>query len=432
MKSLYFHKKNKILHSKLRSLVFILCMPLMSCFNNEKIEGERLDLYQLEMDTHLNKSGKSINLSNQKSIKSLSQVDNGPTHLSVHSKFNSPLIKSWEVSLINKGLISAPVFSKEHIYILDSRANLYSFSLNGKKEWVLDLAPISEKNQKTHHSGGIALNKGNLFVATGFGEFFSININGTINWKKRFDSPFRGAPIFSNNKIFVLNADDLAIALNKNGEILWTLQGATRPTLLSKGVSPSIKSNKLLLPFSAGQLNAVRPNNGSQLWKVAFDQSNKGEAYSIIGDFGGSPVIKSNKVFIVSSSGQFLALNLNSGRKIWSVLVGSNSTPVIDGGSIFLVSTKGKLVRIVENNGEVVWSRNISGSTSSNKKFFGPTLAGNFLWVTGTDGYLRKFDPSTGKEFSKHRIGHQILYRTYAVHDKLFIITRSGKIIAFD
>ena len=59
----------------------------------------------------------------------------------------------------------------------------------------------------------------------------------------------------------------------------------------------AIKSNKLLLPFSAGQLNAVRPNNGSQLWKVAFDQSNKGEAYSIIGDFGGSPVIKSNKVF---------------------------------------------------------------------------------------------------------------------------------------
>ena len=72
------------------------------------------------------------------------------------------------------------------------------------------------------------------------------------------------------------------------------------------------------------------------------------------------------------------------------------------------------------------------GSSSSNEKFFGPTLAGNFLWITGTDGYLRKFDPSTGKEFSKHRIGNQILYRTYAVQDKLFIITRSGKIIAFD
>ena len=432
MKSLYFNPKYKITYSKLKSLLLIICLPLMSCLNNNTIEGERLNLYRLEMDTYLNNSGKSINLSPQKSIKSLSQVDNGPTHLSVHAKFNSPIVKSWEISLMNKGSISAPIFSNKNVYILDSRANLYSFSLDGKKEWVLDLAPILEKNQKTHHSGGIVLNDENLFVATGFGEIFSIKLDGSINWKKRFDSPFRGAPIFSNNKIFVLNANDLAIALNKNGETIWTLQGATRPTLLSKGVSPAAKSNKLLLPFSAGQLKAVRPNNGAQIWKVAFDQSNKGEAYSIIGDFGGSPVIKANKVFLVSSSGQLLALNLNSGRKIWSVLVGSNSTPVINGGSIFVVSTNGQLVRIDENNGEVIWSRNISGSTSSNEKFFGPTLAGNFLWITGTDGYLRKFDPSTGKEFSKHRIGNQILYRTYAVHDKLFIITKSGKIIAFD
>ncbi len=432
MNSLYFNQRNKIIYSKLKSFLFIFCLSLMSCFNNESMDGERLDLYQFEMDKHLGKSGKSINLSPQKSIKSLSQVDNGPTHLFVHSKFNSPLVKSWDISLNNKGPISAPVFSNQHVFILDSRANLYSFGLDGKKEWVLDLAPSLEKNQKTHHTGGIALNKENLFVATGFGEIFSINLDGSINWKKKFDSPFRGAPIYLNNKIFVINANDLAIAINKKGETIWTLQGPTRPTLLSKGISPALKSNKLLLPFSAGQLTAVRPNNGVELWKAAFDQSNKGEAYSIIGDFGGSPIIKSNKAFLISSSGQLLALNLNSGRKIWSVSVGSNSTPIIDGGSIFVVSTKGQLVRIGENNGEVIWSRNISGSNTSNEKFFGPTLAGNFLWMTGTDGYLRKFDPSTGKEFSKHRIGHQILYRTYAVHDKLFVISKSGKIIAFD
>ena len=145
MKSLYFNQKNKIIYSNLKSFLFIFCLPLISCFNNESIEGERLDLYLSEMDTHLNKSGKSINLSSQKSIKFLSQVDNGPTHLSLHSKFNSPLVKSWEISLMNKGSISAPVFSKENVFILDSRANLYSFSLDGKKEWVLE---INHSNRK--------------------------------------------------------------------------------------------------------------------------------------------------------------------------------------------------------------------------------------------------------------------------------------------
>ena len=78
-----------------------------------------------------------------------------------------------------------------------------------------------------------------------------------------------------------------------------------------------------------------------------------------------------------------LALNLNSGRKIWSVSVGSNSTPLIVGGSIFVVSTKGQLVRIGENNGEVIWSRNISGSNTSNEKFFagGDMIMGSSLAV---------------------------------------------------
>ena len=85
--------------------------------------------------------------------------------------------------------------------------------------------------------------------------------------------------------------------------------------LLTKGVSPALKYNKLILPFSSGQLITVRPNNGSEIWKTSFDQGNKGESYSVIGDFGGSPVIKSNVAFAFETSGQLLALNLINGNK---------------------------------------------------------------------------------------------------------------------
>lgn len=427
----YFKKKYEMPFIKCKLIIFILCLPLLSCFNNEIIEGERLDLYRKEMDAYLDNDGKYIKLSSEKTISTLQQVDNGPNHLFEHSKFDGTLTKLWETKLENRGSISAPVFSRNNIYILDGRANLHSFNLDGKKEWVINLSPSEEKKQNTHHSGGIVVNKNNLFVATGFGEFFSLDLAGSIKWKKRFDSPFRGAPIYSNNKIFVVNSSDLAISLNKSGETIWTIEGATRPTLLTKGASPALKNNKLVLPFSSGQLTAVRPNNGSEMWTKSFDQGNKGESFSVIGDFGGSPVIKSNKVFVVSSSGQFLALNLINGRKLWSLPVGSHSTPSINGGSIFIVSTKGKLVRINEINGKIIWSRNISKSNISNK-FFGPTLAGNFLWIAGTDGYLRKFNPSTGKQILQHRLESGALFRPFAVHNRLFVVTRSGKIIAFN
>ncbi len=427
----HFQKKYEIPFIKPKLIIFILCLPLLSCFNNESIKGERQDLYQQEMNNYLVNDGQNIKLSSQKTITSIQQVDNGPTHLFEHSKFDGSLTKLWEATLKNRGNISAPIFSNKNIYILDGRANLYSFNLDGKKDWIISLSPYEEKNQKTHHSGGIAIDKNNLYVATGFGEAFSIDLAGSIKWKKRFDSPFRGAPILNSNKIFIVNASDLAVAINKKGETIWTLEGATRPTLLSKGVSPAFKNNKLILPFSSGQLTAVRPNNGSEIWKTSFDQGNKGESYSVIGDFGGSPIIKSNIVFALSSSGQLLALNLTNGNTIWSLPVGSNSTPLINGGSLFVVSTKGKLVRINEKNGKVIWSRNISKPNISDK-FFGPTLAGNFLWIAGTDGYLRKFNPSTGKQILQYRLGSKALYRPFAVHNRLFIVTKSGKIIAFN
>ena len=427
----YFQKKYEILFIRFKLIILILCLPLLSCSNNEILEGERQDLYQQEMDKYLVNDGQNIKLSSQKTITSIQQVDNGPTHLFENSKFDSSLSKLWGITLKNRGNISAPVFSHNNIYILDGRANLYSFNLDGTKNWVISLSPLEEKKQNTHHSGGIAIDKNNLYVATGFGEIFSIDLAGSIKWKKRFDSPFRGAPIYTNNKIFIVNSGDLAIAINKKGETIWTLEGATRPTLLTKGVSPALKNNKLILPFSSGQLAAVRPNNGSEIWKTSFDRGNKGESYSVIGDFGGSPVIKSNVVFALSSSGQLLALNLTNGNKIWSLPVGSNSTPLINGGSIFVVSTKGKLVRINEKKGKVIWSRNISKPNISDK-FFGPTLAGNFLWIAGTDGYLRKFNPLTGKQILKYRFGSRALYRPFAVHNRLFIVTKSGKIIAFN
>ena len=413
-------------------LFLILGLPLCGCLKNEDIVGERIDLYKNKMEKYLAYESKSINLSTPQYIKSLKHVDNGPTHLLQHSKFSGKLTKIWEAKLTNRGNISAPVFSEDKIFILDGKANLHSLNLNGKKNWVVNLAPSSERRQNAHHSGGVVMSNNKLFVATGYGEFFSIDVLGKIQWKKKFDSPFRSAPIYHNDKIFVTNTSDLAIALNKNGDILWTLEGATKPTLLSKGVSPAYKNNKLLLPFSAGKLTAVRSKNGSELWSISFDEGIKGEAYSVIGDFGGSPIIKSNKVYIISATGQFICLNLNTGKKYWSVPIGSNSTPIINGGSIFVLSNKGKLVRIDEQSGNIIWSRNLLQTKISSNKLFGPTLAGDFLWIAGNDKSLKKIDPSSGEVILSYDLGSKSLYRPFAVHNKLYIITKSGKILAFE
>ena len=49
----HFQKKYEIPFIKPKLIIFILCLPLLSCFNNESIKGERQDLYQQEMNNYL-------------------------------------------------------------------------------------------------------------------------------------------------------------------------------------------------------------------------------------------------------------------------------------------------------------------------------------------------------------------------------------------
>ena len=131
----YYIKESKTFIHKSKLIFFILFLPIITCSNNENIDGKRLDLYQKNMDKYLTYDDRNIILSTQRNIKSMKQVDYGPNHLFQHSQFGNSLTKLWETSLKNSGSISAPIFSNNKIFILDGRANLYSLNLDGQKDW---------------------------------------------------------------------------------------------------------------------------------------------------------------------------------------------------------------------------------------------------------------------------------------------------------
>ncbi len=414
-------------------IVCLFCMQTTGCLNENKLSGERQEIYTDPVAKYLDYKGKKISLSKPQKVVRIHQVDNGPTHHFIHATFSGSIVKAWETSVLRGGNLSAPVITEKNIFVLDGQANLVAFDLTGKTIWATNLVPETEGRQYSQYSGGLAVYGDSLFALTGYGEIISLDKSkGSILWRQKFDSPFRGAPVIKDKRLYSVTSNDLAVAMTLEGKILWTLEGATRSTVMGKGSAPAASSGKVFLPFSAGILRVVRSSNGSEIWKESFGSAKKGDAQSIIGDFGGSPLLKSGKVFIVSISGQLLALNARNGSQIWQLPIGSQSTPLIAGGFLFIVSSSGELVRINESTGEIVWSRLIERKNGNKNRYFGPTLAGNYIWITGTDGRLRKFDPVTGTQVEDFYFRSPALYRPYAAHSKLFVVTRSGKLIAFD
>ena len=81
------------------------------CLNDNKIVGERQEIYADPLASSLSNKGKNINLGKPRAISSITQVDNGPTHHFIHSSFNGLLSKAWETSVLRSGNLSAPIIT---------------------------------------------------------------------------------------------------------------------------------------------------------------------------------------------------------------------------------------------------------------------------------------------------------------------------------
>ena len=88
----------------------------------------------------------------------------------------------------------------------------------------------------------------------------------------------------------------------------------------------------------------------------------------------------------------------------------TGSRPVVGSSKNSKFGLFANALRLSENKGKIIWSRLISGNKNNKYKFFGPTLAGGHIWVTGTDGRLRKFDPVSGEQIVEYNFRNPVLY----------------------
>ena len=74
-----------------------------------------------------------------------------------------------------------------------------------------------------------------------------------------------------------------------------------------------------------------------------------------LSDIDADPVIDGNQVFAVGKGGRMVALELNSGQRMWEQNVGGISTPWVAGDWVFVATDEAKVVAMKRNNGKVRW-----------------------------------------------------------------------------
>jgi outer membrane protein assembly factor BamB len=336
------------------------------------------------------------------------------------------------------GIAGDPVSDGARIFAMDAANRVTAVTPAGQVLWSRDLVPPNDRANEAS-GGGLAVVDGTLYATTGFGEVHALDAtSGGTRWVQRLDAPLT-SPKAAGGLVYVVSRDGRAWAISAaNGRLRWEIPSVAAPVVSASAPGPALSERLVVLPFGSGELVAALRVSGVPVWNAVVFGGRVGVALSTVDDVTGDPVIADGRVYAATLSGRTLALDLETGERIWTARDGAVSAPVAVGGSVFTVSDRNQLLRLDAATGRVVWRRDLPffRETRVNRREgifaqHGPVLAGGRLWVGSSDGYLRGFSPASGALQAALPVPSGAATRPIAVGGALYVMARDGTLHAF-
>ena len=359
-----------------------------------------------------------------------------------HLEAADDLQQVWSVSIGSGGddevsLLTQPLVIGNTIMVLDSEANLRALdAANGREIWDHDLRPDGENDAV--YPGGIVADAEYVYAATGFGEVISFSLaDGSEQWRVRLPGPVRGAPAIADGRLFVVTLENRTIAMSTaDGTRIWEHQGITEVASLLGGAAPAVHGSTVLVPYSSGQLFALRVETGRVVWVENLSSLRALDAISRLADIRGNPVIDGDLAFAVSHAGRMAAIDMRSGRRVWERAIGSTHMPWVAGDYVFVVSLTGEVVAMTRRDGRVRWVHRLPPFEDMEDQedpiqYAGPILVGDRLLLGSTDGFVYAISPYTGKLLGRIDVGDEIYLSPIVAGGTVYVLDNDAQLRAY-
>jgi outer membrane protein assembly factor BamB len=335
---------------------------------------------------------------------------------------------------------ASPIVFDGRVYALDADARVTAFTVaSGAVAWRTSLVPESERKAGSMftigsssvgggYGGGIAVDDGKLFVATGYGTVAALDPkSGKTLWTKQQSAPIRAAPTAVGGRVYVVTSEGKVLAIaGSDGSELWAARGVTEQASLIGSPSPAVDGDMLVAPFPSGEVVGLKLGTGEQVWTESLTRARGGTAIGALSD-AARPVIDRGQVFATAHGGRTSALQARTGERIWSVNIPSVQAPWVAGDYVFVLDTGGQLLSLDRRTGQTLWTTKLPDSNI----WSGPTLAGGQLWSVSAKGRLIGVDAATGRVASQASVGSPSFIPPVVAGNKMFILTDSARLIAF-
>ncbi len=440
-------------HRSLRLFAILLLLVVAGCDWIESIlpsrkkpplPGERIAVMVNEGDLEADPRVADLRVMLPKPYTNVAWPETGgvPTHAMYHLGLAAAPAKAWQVDIgdgSEKGrkLLSRPVVADDRVFVMDIDFEISAYRAEtGERLWRHE--PKVPKADSEAFGGGLAYNAGRLYVTTGFGDVLALEADtGKIVWKQTLSGPMRAAPTVSGGQLYVVTIDNQLNVLDADtGEKKWTHTALSESAGLLGGGSVAVEGSTVVVPYSSGEIFAMRAENGRVVWSDNLTAVRRIDAMASLAHIRGSPVIDRGVVYAISHSGRLVAIDQRSGARIWERSIGGVDMPWVAGEFIFVLSNENELYCLTRQGGRVRWVQPLPRYENPEKKkkpirWGGPVLAGDRLIVTGSHGEVMTVSPYTGEPLGRMTVPDGILMPPVVAKDTIYFLTDDADLIAY-
>ena len=334
-------------------------------------------------------------------------------------------------------LATTPIVADGRVYLLDAEATVRAFDMHtGAGIWTVGLTPEGQSEDEGR-GGGVAYEGGRIFVTTGFGEMVALEAaSGSELWRTKVEVPFRAAPTASGGRVFTVTNDNQAIAFDANtGRVLWRHRGITESAGILTATSAAVSGNIVVIPYSSGEVFALRVENGTALWSDSLTRTGSLSSITELNDIAGRPVIDRGRAYAISHSGRIVSIDMRTGERVWTRNIAGVQTPWIAGSFLFLVTTDAEVAALSLKDGRIRWITKLQKFRNEEARkdpiqWSGPVLAGDRLVLTSSLGDAVSVSPYTGEVLGKIELSGGVYIAPIVAQETLYIVTDSAELIA--
>jgi outer membrane protein assembly factor BamB len=317
-----------------------------------------------------------------------------------------------------------PVINGETIYAASADGEVIAVNRsNGKTLWEVEL--------DSSLSGGVGAYGDGLLLGSSEGLVLKLDANsGERLWATPLRGEILSAPQSNGRVVVAQTYDGKLQGLDfTTGSLLWTYDSNV-PVLTIRGTSTPIVDNDIVYAgFANGRVLAFDIQTGGILWeeRVAISQG-RSEIERIV-DVDGTMELAAGILYAASYQGSVVAIDVNSGRKVWQQKASSFSGVSQGFGNVYVADEDGTLTAYFRNGQGVRWTQ----PALAYRELSRPTPVGSYVAVADLEGYLHILSQVDGEFVGRVKVdGDGVRADMLNDGNVLYVFGNSGDLVAYE